>query len=195
MAQLEGRLRDFLEPLRDHSVGALLQALAEAIAKGGELETEPIARDPEGAVRREGPLALPWRGDLAVTRGGRRLVPRIEHGTLESFEPITLVAEGGFTTVLAPFPWERAECIIEARQPKPDWTPVRLWYLEWFQPRVSDVGPELSGVLHRLDGPRQAVGHWTMEIDFGSAPADCVAALIAAVGQTGALRLRLGQGC
>lgn len=194
MAQLEGRLRDVVEPLRNHGVGALLQALAEAIERGGEVEAEPIRRDGEGRVLRAGPLSLPERGDLAETRQGRRLVRRVEGSDAESFEPMTLVADGGFTTVLAPFAWERAEMVIEARQAAPDWRPVRLWFLEGFQPRMTDVAPDLAGALHALEGPRKVRGVWRMEVDFGSAPAAAFAGRVAAVAETGALRLRIGQG-
>ncbi len=194
MAQLEARLRDFLEPLRNHGVGALLQALGEAIEQSADVVAEPVRRDPDGAVLRQGPLSLPSRGDVAVTRGGRRLVRRVESGALDCFEPMTLVAEGGFTTVLSPFAWEEAHLIVESRQAKPDWGPLRMWFLEWFQPKVTDVAPELSGALHALDGPWQTPRGWRMTVDFGSAPTASVAALVAAVAESGALRLRVGQG-
>ncbi|GMG84915.1 hypothetical protein LNKW23_41310 [Paralimibaculum aggregatum] len=194
MAQLETRLRDFLEPLRDHGVGALLQAYAEALGRGGEVEAEPLVRDGFGQIRRQGPLELPARGDIAVTRDGRRLVHRIEGDGLESFEPITLVADGGFTTVLAPFAWERAPMLVESRQPRPDWGALRRWYLEWFQPRMADVGPDFGGVLHRLDGPRETPAGWALEVDFGTAPSAAVVGLMGAMAQSGALRLRIGHG-
>ncbi|MGF1447582.1 MAG: hypothetical protein ACFBRM_15475 [Pikeienuella sp.] len=192
MAQLEARLRDFVEPLRNHAVGTLLQAIAEAIEQGAEVEPEPVLRDAEGRVVRSGPLSLPRRGDVAVTRAGRRLIRRVEGGGLDSFEPMTLVADGGFTTVLAPFPWEEATLIVETVQPKPDWGPFRLWFLEWFQPRMSDVAPDLDGVVHAVEGPWPAGGAYRIGVDFGSAPTAAVAGLIAAVGQSGALRLRIG---
>jgi len=194
MTQLDARLNDLLEPLRTHGVGELLHALAGAIDAGAEVTPEPLRRDGDGSVLREGPLSLPERGDLLTVRDGRRLVQRVDGTLVEGFEPVTLVADGGFTTVISPFRWGAAEARIEAVQARPDWQPIRLWYLDWFQPKMGDVAPDLCGALHAMQGPYQTDGGWCLEIDFGSAPTAAVPALIAACGRTGALRLRIGHG-
>ena len=193
MTDLEARLRDLLEPLRAQGVSALLRALAGALERGGEVEAEPVRRDAEGRVAREGTLDLPERGDLAVTRAGRRLVQRVEAPLAASFEPVTLVSEGGFTAVISPFRWEAAELCVESRQARPDWRPLRLWFLEWFQPSFADVAPDLEGCVHRLSGPWRREGCWVLELDLGSAPVAAVPPLLDAVARSGALRLRIRE--
>lgn len=193
MTDLEARLAELLDPLRAQGVGALLQALAAALEAVADVETEPVRRDADGRVLREGPLALPERADLAVTQDGRRLLRRAESEPEPRFEPVTLVSEGGFTTVLSPFRWEAAELLVEARQSAPDWGPLRLWFLEWFQPSFADVAPDLDGCVHRLSGPWPRGDGWRMELDLGSAPVAAVPALLEAVRRSGALRLHIRE--
>ncbi len=195
MTDLGARLLDLLAPIRAQGVAALLEAAAEAIARGAEVEPEPLVRGPDGAVLRAGPLDLPERADLAARREGRELRQRVEPAEPPAFEPVSLVLEGGFTTVVEPFPWHGAGMVLEARQSRPDWRPLRRWFLEWVQPRHGDVAPELLGAVHRLEGParRPARGaDWALTVDFGSAPVQAVPALIEALARSGALRLRIG---
>lgn len=193
MTDLEARLADLFEPIRSSAVEMLLAALAASIEGGGDVEVEPPRQSPEGAVLRTGVLSLPERGDLAVTRDGRRLVRRVEEREFAAFEPVTLVFDGGFTAVIGPFHWGEAELLIESRQAKPDWGPLRLWYLEWFQSRVSDVAPDLAGAVHRLEGPVETPRGWRLGVDFGSAPVGAASDLIAAILQSGALRVRFSH--
>lgn len=193
MTALDRRLADLLGPVRDQCVGAMLDALATAIDSGAEVEAEPLVRDASGRPVRDGPLGLPRRTDLGVTRGGRRLPRRIESAEVAGFAPITLVAEGGFTTVVCPFRWEAAEILLETRQSLPDWTPLRHWFLEGVQGRMIDVSPDLTGALHALDGPREGAQGLRLTVDFGSAPLSAFAGLMAAVSESGCLRMRVGQ--
>lgn len=193
MTDLDSRLRDLLDPIRSSGVEALLAALASAIEGGGEVEAEPVRQAPGKGIVRTGVLSLPERGDMAVTRGGRRLVRRVEEPVPAPFEPVTFVFDGGFTAVIGPFHWGAAELLVEARQARPDWGPLRLWYLEWFQPRITDVAPDLAGALHRLEGPVETPHGWRIGIDFGSAPVQAASDLIAAILHSGALRLRIAQ--
>lgn len=191
MTDLEERLRDILDPIRSSGVEALLSALAAAIEAGGDVEAEPARQEPGGSTVRSGPLSLPLRGDLAVTRDGRRLVRRIEESEVASFDPVTFIFDGGFTSVIGPFQWGAAELLVEAAQEKPDWGPLRLWYLEWFQARRTDVAPDLAGVLHGLEGPYEGAEGWRFRLDFGSAPVTAASDLVAAVMHSGARRMRL----
>jgi len=191
--QVEARLSDLVEPVRDQAVGELLQALASDLDSGAEVVAEPVERDPAGRVRREGPLDLPWRADLRVTRAGRSLMRRIESPAPVSFEPLCLVAEGGFTTVISPFRWEAAALLIETHRNRPDWRPLRLWFLEWFQSRIGELAPDLDGAVHRLTGPRQGPEGYRLTVDLGSAPFAAFMGLIAAVEETGGMRLRIGD--
>ncbi|MEM9148668.1 MAG: hypothetical protein AAGC57_21150 [Pseudomonadota bacterium] len=190
MTDLETRLAELFEPARGAAVEALLKAMAGAIGSDAEVDAEPVRQSPDGQIERFGPLSLPERGDLSVSRAGRRLVRRIEEPGLPEFEPVSVVFDGGFTCVVSPFRWSNCEVIIDAMQPKPDWGPLRRWFIEWFQPRVSDVAPDLAGVVHRLEGPEPVGPAWRAALDLGSAPVRAATDLIPAVMQSGALRMR-----
>jgi len=191
--QVEERLNDLLDPVRDQSVGALLQALAGELDSGAEVTPEPVERDAEGRVSRHGVLSLPRRADLVVTREGRSLIRRVADPATPQFEPLCLVAEGGFTTTISPFCWEEVDLFVECRRTPPDWTPLRRWYLEWFQSRFGDLAPDLEGAVHALTGPAETPGGFRLVVDFGSAPVAAFTAMLSAMEETGALRLRVGR--
>jgi len=177
---------------RDRSVGGILEAMASAIDAGAEVQAEPELRDAEGRVRRSGPLELPSRGDLAVTRKARTLVRKVESGPAPAGRSIAIVAGGGFVAEIAPFRWDEATLTVYSKQPEPNWTPLRRWFLEWFQSRHCEVSPELLGAVHSLEGPQRAGHGWTFVADFGSAPVGCLTDLMAALAQSGAVRMQVG---
>ncbi|MBK0400576.1 hypothetical protein H0I76_15360 [Limibaculum sp. M0105] len=193
MTRLDARLTDLLGPIRDAAVGGLLEAMARRLEGGAEVEAEPVLHDPSGRLLRSGPLALPRRGDLRVVTANRRLIERIESPPPLDFAPITLVDAGGFVTTFAPFRWDALAIIIAAGQPRPNWAPVRHWFLEWFQTRYADVAPDLAGTVHTLDGPEKSGAQWRIMLDLGSAPVDCISDLIGAFAATGAGRMHLGS--
>ncbi len=177
---------------RDRTVGAILEAMAAAIEAGAEVHPEPEQRDAEGRVLRSGPLELPRRGDLAVTSGGRTLVRRLESGPVPAGRAIAIVAGDGFVAEIAPFRWDDARLTVYSQQPSPNWAPLRRWFLEWFQSRLTEVSPELLGAVHGLDGPKQAGHGWLFTADLGSAPVSCLTDLMAALAQSGAVRMQVG---
>jgi hypothetical protein len=186
-------LEEVLAPVRESAIAALLTAQSRAIEAGAEIEPEPVRRDPAGRVKRQGRLRLPSRGDLAVTMEGRTLIQRIEARRITAFLPMELRTRSGFTGLIGPFRWEDAEISFETRGGRPNWAPIRLWFLEWFQPRQTQLQPELAGVVHALDGPDEIDGVWKIHIDFGSSPIAALAALIEIAGETGASAMRIGQ--
>lgn len=186
-------LEEVLAPVRESAISALLTAQARAIAAGAEIETEPVRRDPAGMVKRHGRLQLPARGDLSVTMDGRTLIQRVEARRVTAFPPMEVRTRSGFTGLIGPFRWEDAEIRFEARGGRPNWSPVRLWFLEWFQPRQTRLQPELGGVVHSFEGPDERDGAWQVHLDFGSAPIAAVASLIETAGETGCSSLKIGQ--
>lgn len=186
-------LGEALAPVRENAISAMLLAQARAIEAGAEIETEPVRRDVEGRVRRQGHLRLPARGDLAITMDGRTLIQRVETRSITAFPPIELRTRSGFAGMIGPFRWEDAEIMFEPTESRPDWRPLRLWFLEWFQSRHSELAPELAGAVHALEGPDERDGGWLMHVDFGSAPIAAIAALIEAGGETGCAGLRIGR--
>ncbi len=187
-------LLDTLTPLRDGTVQVILAALTRAIDAGAEVETEPVRRDPAGDVARNGSLALPSRGDLSVTLDGRTLIQRVEGPEPDAFDPI-IVPLDDVTGIIRPFRWEAAVLSLSGGQRELNWEPMRLWFLEWFQPRVTGLSPELSAVLHALEGPFQRGADWRIVLDLGSAPTECVPALFEAAETTGCASATLGAAC
>lgn len=182
-----------VEPLRARAVSAILDALAQELDTDADVDPEPEIRNATGMVARSGPLNLPRRGDLAVTRDGRTLLRRIESGPPPTGKSLVAQHSGGFEAEIEPFRWDAAEMTVVAKQAQPNWAPLRRWFLEWFQSRYSEVAPDLYGAVHSLEGPRRVPGGWAFTIDFGSAPAACMVDLIAAMAETGAERMRIGR--
>lgn len=186
-------LEEVLAPVRESAISALLTAQARAIEAGAEIEPEPVRRGGDGKVKRQGRLSLPSRGDLSVTMDGRTLIQRIEARRITAFPPVEVRTPAGFTGLVGPFRWEDAEIRLEARDARPNWKPLRLWFLEWFQPRQTRLQPELAGVVHALEGPDEHGDGWLMHLDFGSAPIAAIASLIEVIGETGCARLKIGR--
>lgn len=186
-------LDEMLTKAHDNAVAALLAAQARAIEAGAEIESEPVRRDPAGMVLRQGRLDLPSRGDLSITMDGRTLIQRVESRMMAPFDRVEARSQDGFSAVIAPFRWEDAEITFEARAGVPNWTPLRRWFLEWFQPKLTPLQPELGGVVHLIDGPHERGAHWQAYVDFGSASITAVADLIEATSSTGCTVMTIGQ--
>ncbi len=186
-------LTRLVEDPRDRSVAAILEAMARALDAGAEVEPEPERRDAAGRVIRTGPLRLPYRADLSLSEGGRTLFCRIESRPAPPGNAAVVRTAEGFSAEVHPFRWEAAEVVIHATQEQPNWTPVRRWFLEWFQSRHTELAPDLVGAVHSLDGPRETPDGWIFTVDFGTAPSACVTEFVHAVAETGATSMRVGQ--
>jgi len=186
-------LAEVLEPLRDMAVGTLLEVMARELESGAAVVPEPELRDDAGKVLRQGPLSLPRRGDLEVTRDGESVLRRIDSGPAPETESLVARTAGGFEAVIHAFRWDAAELFLLSRHGPPDWAPLRRWFLEWFQSRHSEVAPDLYGAVHSLDGPEEVPGGYAFIVDFGSAPVACIVDLIASAEATGAQSMRLGH--
>lgn len=187
------RLRDLLDPVRDVYVAELLETLARELDRGGEVEAETPERDVDGRMTRRGPLRLPSRVDLSVARAGRTLPLRALGRVALRFEPMVCAIDDVTRLSIMPFCW----CACEVRAFRgaggPNWTPLRRWYLEWFQPRFGEESPDLHGVVHHLDGPREEPGGWRFTVDLGSASVAGFAAMLEAFGQSGCAEIRVGE--
>ena len=193
MTGLGERLRDLLEPVRDVYVAELLETLARELARGGEVDVEPLDRDPDGGLRRAGPLSLPSRTDFRVTRGGRVLPLRAAGGGPLWFEPVSVAIEDRARIRVMPFCWCSAEVRAFRGAGGPNWTPVRRWFLESVLARFGEESPDLQGVAHRLDGPMEEPGGWRFTVDLGSAPVPTLAAMLEAFAQSGCAEVRVGE--
>ena len=185
-------LSERLSAVREATLTALLEAQANALNAGAEIEAEPVKRSVSGEVRRDGPLDLPARGDLKITHDGRTLIRQVSAAHAPVFEAFQAFANPDFRAVIRPFTWDHAVLEVQSAQSQPSWTPLRHWFLEWFQSRPTELSPDLAGAAHRLDGPWSPPAGWRITVDLGSAPPDCIPALIAAIGQSGCAKLTIG---
>ena len=188
MTVADRRLDDVLAPLRDLHLADLLETIAGALDKGAHVRPEPWRRGADGKVLREGFLHLPSRHDLEIVKGGRSTRPGVDTQMEIGFDAIETPDSSGFSMAIFPFQWQSAELMLETRQRMPNWTPLRLWFLEFVQSSYGEEAPDLHGALHGIGNPHRSGGKITFKIDFGSAPLRCGPALIEALGQTGAAR-------
>ena len=193
MTALPERLRDVIEPVRDIHVAALLETLARELDRGSEVEAEPLARDVDGRIRRDGPLGLPRRLDFRVTREGRTLPRRARSGAGLRFEPFCCAIDEVARLRIAPFAWSAAEVRVFRGAGGANWAPVRRWFLEAVLPRFGEESPDLLGVAHRLEGPVEEPGGWRFTVDLGSASVAGFAAMLEAFAQSGCAEVRVGE--
>lgn len=193
MSRADERLEEALGPLRRVHLADLTERMGRAREAGGQVTPEPWRRDAAGRTRRDGRLDLPSRHDFEIDGGQRRLHPRVETPLEAEFPPFAALGPDGFALDIRPFRWDAAELVLRLTHARPNWAPLRLWFLEFSQPGQCPEAPELLGVLHALQDPRPAGPGAALRIDFGSAPLAAVPALAAAAAQTGASRARLGE--
>ncbi|MFT4793065.1 MAG: hypothetical protein ACJAW4_001814 [Paracoccaceae bacterium] len=177
-----------LGPMRDLHVSDLLERMARGLDSGADVTAEPLARTQDGAMARTRRLHLPFRRDLAITSQARVLHPRIDTPLDPTAAPgITALCTGAFSLNVTPFQWQAAELrLMGGDMDAFVWAPLRLWFLEWTQPRRGDESPDLLGVVHSLSDPETIPGGARLRIDFGSSPVDCVGELLDALSRTGA---------
>ncbi len=186
-------LQDVLGPVRDIHVAALLEALAAALDSGVEVEAESVERDDGGRILRHEPLRLPCRRDLRLLRDGRWLQGSVPGGGPIGFAPVRVPLGRGRSARVATFDWSAADVRLRRGSGSPDWTPLRRWFLEWFQPRFGEESPDLLGVVHSLEGPLADADGWRFRVDLGSASVPGFAAMLRAFVETGCADIRVGE--
>jgi hypothetical protein len=109
------------------------------------------------------------------------------------FTPISGAVENHAAVRIAPFSWSATEIVTRCPAGAPNWTPLRLWFLEWFQARYGEESPDLLGVVHAIDGPAPAPGGWRFTVDLGSASVAAFTAMLSAFSQTGCAEISVGE--
>lgn len=193
MMRLADHLPDLLTPVRDLYVASILETMAEELSKGSDVDAEPVDRDREGRIRRDGPMHLPSRHDLRIGRGEKAAIRRVPCETGLGFNPVSAPLTEAAAVRISPFTWCQVSIWARGAPGQPNWTPLRLWFLEWFQARFGEESPDLLGVVHRLDGPHDEGGGWRFTVDLGSASVECFAAMLEALGQSGCSEIVVGH--
>ncbi|MGG7568078.1 hypothetical protein ACQ5SO_18155 [Rhodovulum sp. DZ06] len=183
-----------LTPLRDMHAADLLQRTARFLDRGADVTPEPLARHADGRLMRTPRLHLPFRRDLEVaTAGGGVAHPRVDTPLDPGLDPRPSgVTAGEFQLSAAPFQWQAAELLLRGDPDGFAWAPLRLWFLEWMQPRMIEEAPELLGAVHSLSDPEPMRTGVRLRLDFGSAPPQCAAELLDALALTGAEAASIG---
>ena len=176
-----------LDRVREIYVMRLQAAIQQAKKPIGE----PAYRMKDGALAREGPLALPLRGDLFVD--GKMI--SVDSETILSFEPLEFVWEKSLCVVLGPFHWDSFTPILDGVGQRADWRPLVVWFEKWFDGEVSrEAGSDyLFGVAHFLSDPEQRGNETSFTIDLGSAPVTAFEELLDTIAALGASRVRIGK--
>ncbi|MGM0586512.1 MAG: hypothetical protein ACQEUZ_17845 [Pseudomonadota bacterium] len=193
MATAEDRLEEALTPLRRVHLRDMRERMTRAACNGAQVTPEPWRRGADGRALREGRLNLPSRHDFEIDGGGRRLHPRVETPMEAEFAPFAALGPEGFALDIRPFRWEAAELTLRLTHGRPNWAPLRLWFLEFAHPGRPVDEAELLGVLHAMHDPRPVGAGASLRLDFGSAPICAVTALVGALSRTGASAARLAD--
>ncbi|WP_316015784.1 hypothetical protein [Roseobacter sp. HKCCA0434] len=163
-------LDGLLSPVRDLSLSAVLEELSRAAFHGYDCQTDIGVRDKDGALERTLLLNLPRRYDLRARRQDRTSCIDVVDGRIIGFDPHDLTLDDGTCVRIRAFKWNDACFRFRTNDARPDWRPVRRWYLEAFQKRFGD-NPDFAGTVHSLADPiRHLDGRWELRVDFGSAP-------------------------
>ncbi|WP_372724191.1 hypothetical protein [Novipirellula sp.] len=188
-------LGQFLDQIRDYYVSRFIDAINEHSGTDGVTVThEPAFCNADGDVVTEGELALPSRGDLLVIRNGAVSDSlRIDTEGMLSFESIAFDWPANRLNVdLRPFQWNWMQLRIFGLKTNADWTPIRDWFIRWFQEK-DPADDELLGGVHFLSDPEDGHDYSQVSIDLGTAPVKSFEELLDALGQLGADRVQIGQ--
>lgn len=188
-------LGQLLNQIRDYYVSRFIDAVNEHSGiVGVTVAHETAFCNAKGEVVAAGELSLPARGDLLLVRDGAVSDSvRIDTNGMLSFEPIAFSwAESNLNVDLRPFQWNWMQLRIFGLQPNPDWTPIRDWFIRWFQEN-DPAEDELLGGVHCLTDPKEGDGCSLVSIDLGTAPVESFEELLDAIGQLGADRVQIGQ--
>jgi hypothetical protein len=118
---------------------------------------------------------------------------RVPAQTVLRFAPVSAPISDVAAVRIAPFCWGATVIQAGAAAGRPNWTPVRRWFLEWFQSRFGEESPDLLGVAHAIEGPAATGGGWRFTVDLGSTSVAGFIAMLEAFGQTGCARIDVGE--
>lgn len=188
-------LGQLLDQIRDYYVSRFIDAINEySGVDDATVAHEPALCDADGNVVAVGVLALPARSDLLVIRNGAVSDShQIDTDGMLTFEPIAFDwPENNLNVDLQPFQWNWMQLRISGLRPDADWTPIRNWFIHWFQEN-DPADDELLGGVHFLSDPEDGDGYSQVSIDLGTAPVESFEELLDALGQLGADRVQIGQ--
>lgn len=160
------------------SLGALLgeiretyvARLRETALRAPKAIVEPVLRDADGRVAREGDLQLGMRIDLVHLTVGEERSESVDSHALVRFEPLSF-DWSGVVVELRPFFWDAMSLELRGIESSAAAAPLRAWFQRWI--RVDDdvlAEPPLVGAVHFLSDPSVDSDGCVVQVDLGSAP-------------------------
>ncbi len=178
MSQFSNDLEEILAPVRELYLSRYFRRLAKWRKIGYEVEPEAQVRDVDGEIQRAGVLNLPSRADFGVVGPCGLQYRNLAEICDLIFEPMEFPLSRTASITVHPFCWKEFAITFDADDDAKRLKLVRQWYLETFQSRRLNEGPDLQGVLHSLSGPTFADNKWSIVIDMGSAPINSFTSLL-----------------
>jgi len=192
MSRSNDTITTVVEPVRALHLKSFEKELAASASGCDGVTAEPIRRDENGQVVRDGVLNLPSRVDFSCKLQSGYTMSDIKSPKHPDFEPVDLKIDGKLELTIFPFSWDEVQISFETGDDPKRLLRLRLWYLEWFQTRRTKVGSDLSGVVHALRGPKKDGKYWHVCLDMGSAPTAALTELFSVLASRGVDRLTLG---
>jgi len=188
-------LSAILEQIREFYVARLIEAIKDRPAGPGEEVAHEVAfRGEDGEFITEGLLDTPIRGDLFVIKNNEVIdVPDVDSDVIVQFDPVFFDwPESALKVDFHPFQWDWLQIQIHGLEGETDWSPLREWFMRWFD-EDDPAEDELLEGTHFMSDPMKGDGFYQFSIDLGSAPCDAFEDLIDAVVELGATRVEVGQ--
>jgi len=192
MSRAKASVDSVLEPIRDAYLSQFYDELSASKERRRALQTETIRRDPDGTVMRDGVLNLPSRFDFTWDANSDDASKDVSSSSNVKFGPVEVKLDDSMTIKILPFSWDRLHLSFESGDDAKRLLRLRLWFLEWFQPRYLERDNLLQGVLHSLSGPTLQGGNWHVCIDMGTAPSIAFVELLKVLESRGVERVALG---
>lgn len=186
---MTGTLEQTASLVRNRYVAHFRACLAAA-ASDGRVIAECEALGAEGEVVTEGALETPFRHDAAlITDNGVETVV-FDCASLVVFRPF-VEAAAGLAVHVHPFHWDYCELTVAPPLQPGKLRPITDWFHSWFRAN-AETTEGLACAVHCVTDPETQGDQTRFIVDFGTAPAEALMALLAAVATCRAQKVSLG---
>jgi len=189
-------LAELLQGIREFYLKQLREVIERQRADSSiRLITEPVLRLEDGALAREGALALGMRVDLVVLSEGRVQDSfHVRADRTVSFKPFTFPWNERVQVTVGPFQWEDCALKLHGVESAEKLKPLVNWFDVWFdaEDERAALDKDLQGVVHCLTDPQFEGSTATLTVDFGTAPTEVFEDFLDAIDQCGATAVEVG---
>ncbi len=192
MSRSKASIEMVIDPVRTHHLNTLKSELAAHATTEHFCECEPIRRDEQGVVIRDGVLNLPSRADYCCRIGDTQTMRDLHLVQTVDFKPVDICIDNKLDLTIFPFSWGEMQISFDTGDDPKRLLRLRLWFLEWFQIRRTHKDTRIHGVVHSLRGPKRDGDTWHVCIDMGSAPTEALTELFHALASRGVTQMILG---